>query len=198
MGGVRVTAGSKAFVWGGMISHLDSGELSGQGFLYDPATNSWIEVKTPDGIRPRLQMGAAALGPQVLVFGGCLDGKLFSTECSQHSNDGFLVDADQAVARKISSDGAPQNLQQPRIHPIGRGFLVMEQSLAGSKVEGAYYYSPEEDSWTRLDLQSALTSRVNHVAIPIDSNTLMIWGGLDSKGISRAGAVIQFVPPGPE
>src|SRR5690606_5654865 len=171
---------SHLFVWGGLD---ETGDLLGDGALYQPATDTWIPV-TRDENTPSARHSAMAIwtGDVVVVWGGTADQVLADGAVYDPDTDSWTPMADGPVARAAGVAGYVATYDMVAVWG--------GENASGDLLEGIDFYDPNDDDWmpgsTNLD-----PGKVKNAAWGVGTQTFWVFGGLRG-GTQPSGAARYY------
>lgn len=181
-----IWTGSQMIIWGGQSNA--GGTKLGEGYRYDPTTDTWSAISLGHGLLPRSLHTAIWTGSKMIIWGGQdLNGNAL--------NDGAIYDPALNQWSAISTLGQPSarfyhSAVWDPVHSqmIIFGGLQSNPALQviTSTSDLAFAYSPEIDSenggtWSSLSTTNIPSGRYLHSATFFNSK-MMIWGGCLTKG----------------
>ena len=163
-GAAMAWTGSKVFVWGGITPQLFGGTLHQDGFLYDPATDSWTTISTTNAPSPRQVADVHYIGGKVYVWGG-------QDEFNSPINDGAVYDVATDTWSPISATNSPSSPSNFRTS-LGVGTRIF--FFFGDE---GFLYDTDTDTWTQISDVGAPQDRTEYSAVWDGGNEVIIWGG---------------------
>lgn len=136
--------GSRWFVWGGFTFGAvgTTGDAySGDGGIYDPASDSWEPLAPTDVLPARAAAQAVWTGKEVIVWGG---------RSAEALGDGAAYNPSTRTWRKLSGVGAPTATAWHRMTWTGRYVVVVGNESSRPDIRIGGLYDPEADRWFGL------------------------------------------------
>lgn len=156
--------GNRVLVWGGRDS---SGNLRGDGFLFDPVSGSLSQIATSGDPAAREFHTAVWTGSEMLVWGG--------NTVSGVANTGGRYDPATDSWQSIPTAAAPIARTGHTAVWTGSGMLVFGgETGAGSALASGAEYVPDSNSW--IPIPSGPSARVGHGAVWTGA-AMVVWGG---------------------
>lgn len=178
---VAVWTGTVMIVWGGR----NSGEVLGDGAMYDPDKRTWTPMNKTNAPQPRDFATAVWADTKMIVWGGrdkdanpLSDGSTFDPATNSWSNlPADMTPSPRYQHTAVWSSGTKQML-------VWGGYLPPNELDTGSS------YSVTTNTWTGLMQAAAPTARRLHTAVWDDAKgRMLVFGGLGPDG---AGGITSF------
>jgi len=161
-----VWTGREMWAYGGLDA---AGAKVGVGGKYDPLTNSWSGMPTPNTPGPRYQHTAVWTGTEMIIWGGVDTGPL---------------DTGARLAppwTTMTTSGAPQARGGHTAVWTGTEMIVFGGYNLSDALATGGRYKPSPESWTSLPTGGAPAARYWHSAVWTGKH-MLIWGGEDAAG----------------
>lgn len=179
-GHIAVWTGSQMIIWGGVGA---TGAILGDGARYNPATDTWAPVASTDAPSERFAHIAVWTGSRMIVWGGSSDGPYVAT--------GGSYDPVTDTWTAIDAMCAPVGLFEQRAVWSGTKMIVWGGGMNGttSNTGDGYEYDPIANSWTRISVTGAPSTRFEYTAIWA-GDKLIVWGGGIDGTVLNTGATL--------
>jgi len=162
-----VWTGSKMIVWGDAFS--------GAGFIFDPATSSWVATSAVNAPEIRHSHAAVWTGSKMIVWGGYGYGATYD-----YVNTGGIYDPSSDTWATMSTTSAPvARYGHTAVWADGATSKMIVwggRNAAGTRINTGGRYDPSTDTWTATTTSVAPTARDQHTAVWTGS-VMIIWGG---------------------
>lgn len=175
-----VWTGTEMIIWGGVGA---TGGILSDGARYNPATDTWAPLSGSDAPSKRFAHVAVWTGSRMIVWGGS-GGSYIST--------GGSYDPVTDTWTAIDSFCAPFGLFEQRAVWTGTKMIVWGGGLNGttSNTGDGSEYDPIDNTWARISVTGAPSTRLEYTAIWAGS-TMIIWGGGGIDGtVTNTGAML--------
>ena len=174
-----VWTGSQFVVWGGF---LGASSYSGNGSIYDPASDTWSPIST--GSAPAARRGHSAVwtGTSLLIWGG-FNGTYLST------GGEYVLDA--ATWTALPTLNAPAEREGHASIWTGSRLVVFGGRNTGGLLADGGSYDPVAKQWAPLPTTGAPTVRFNASAVWTGTQ-LVVWGGQGETGETGTGAMLPI------
>jgi hypothetical protein len=162
-GAAEVAIGTKVYRFGGYESGVDCVSTTS---LYDAAMGKWDEAKVQQLPEARYDIGAAAVGDDIFLFGGAVDSEVKSDEVLKYSTarDSFAVMAPMVKAMRFVTAAA--------VTTEDGTAKIFYASM--SSWSGFFEYEPSTDKHTVID---ADISNIKCLTSSNDGES--VWGLVD-------------------
>jgi N-acetylneuraminic acid mutarotase len=178
-----VWTGSAMIVWGGVgvfprpsTDNLD--KVLGDGFAYDPVTDTWTPIAALTGLTARAHC-AVWTGASMIVWGG-RDG--YANRISTQDTGGVYTAATNSWS-PTTTTGAPLSRMAHTGVWTGARMVVWGgvTSAFTPPLQTGGRYTPASNSWNVTSTTGAPDARSDHTAVWTGSR-MIVWGGLDAAG----------------
>lgn len=178
-----IWTGSEMLVWGGSASATPGINILGDGWRYNPVSDSWSAMNTANAPSPRLYHTSIWTGSEMVVWGGYGAG-------ANHLNDGGRYRPASNSWIGVAISGAPSIRYQHSAVWTGTEMIIW----GGSNLSDGGRYNPSTDTWTPVAVNTTFepTSRKQHSAV-WTGNVMIIYGGFRSSSPLNDGAIYDPV-----
>jgi N-acetylneuraminic acid mutarotase len=156
-------------------------------WAYDPAANSWTELK-PSGAVPPARYGAVmtydATTRRLILFGGCVD-----VEDGPVLNDTWAYDPAANTWAELKPAGTLPSTRgvHAMVYDPSTQRLIMFGGMdenTGSSINDTWAYDPTADTWTELSPSRPVPPARNSHAMVYDPSTqrIILFGGATANG----------------
>ncbi|TET31757.1 MAG: hypothetical protein E3J72_21665 [Planctomycetota bacterium] len=179
-----VWTGSKMIVWGGMD---DNGKRLNTGGIYDPETDSWLQVSTGiDCPSPRSLHTAVWAGSKMVIWGGLFQDNGNSIILGNGSV--YDPETNSWFATSINGD-----CPSPRFSHIavstGSQMIIWGGVGNQSQFNDGAVFDPNLNTWTKINNGNECPSaRYVHTGVWTGTD-MIIWGGIAGGSSTHTGAV---------
>jgi N-acetylneuraminic acid mutarotase len=198
-----VWTGSQVIVYGGAALDNTQRQPLGNGYSYDPATDSWAPLKVGRGTPPK-RYGHIALwlGDKMLVWGGFTVRTNGTSYASEWQNSGALYDPQTGDWTELHAKFGPATIAKlPQVIDMpyqtavwtGQDVIIYGGAPDASGVLPGGVYTPSTNTWASAPLPSlnAPDGVEAHTAVWADDR-MIVFGGIDADGNASAdGAAYQ-------
>ncbi len=170
--------GGRIILFGGAVYDQDKDEMLrfNDTWAYDPATNTWTEVK-PSGTVPSVRSGTSMVydpGSKKMVLFGGGDGKAVF-------NDTWTYDPAENRWTKLKPSGSPSKRERfaTDYDPVRRAVLLFGGEGMEGYLNDTWSYDPAANAWTELK-QSGTTPTARFGSAMVHdpaSNRFILFGG---------------------
>lgn len=173
-----IFTGSEMIVWGGSTGSQPTSTYYGDGYRYDPNSDSWLgTISTTGAPSARSLHKTVWTGSQMIVWGGYDGTSLLNT-------GGIYDPASDTWVGATSTVNAPT----PRLHHVaawtGTEMIVWGGQDASGDVATGGRYDPVTDTWTSMSTTGAPTARQAAKAV-WTGHEMVVWGGSVVSGGGR-------------
>ena len=165
-----VWTGTEMLVWGGQDLPWDQAPYSGEGFRYNPSTDTWSRMNPVGSPQARANYTAVWTGSEMIIYGGTV-----ATGSSANSGARYNPATDSWVATSAPAV-APAVNQHTAIWTGSRMVVWGGADVNGAATNKGGVYDPVTNTWVAMTLASAPFARLGHVAVWTGSR-MIIWGG---------------------
>jgi hypothetical protein len=145
-----VWSGNEMIIWGGGDTRTDPTNPPplGDGFAYNPVTNSWRAISSQGAPSPRIESRVAWTGQELLVWGGTQDTQTvrWDNPNRKYLTSGAAYSPSSDTWRPMSVTGAPTQKRPTVTAWTGKEFLVWVSATG----KGAAY-DPTTDTWRSIE-----------------------------------------------
>jgi DNA-binding beta-propeller fold protein YncE len=159
-----VWTGNRMLVWGGERRLGRSGE----GGVYDPATDTWATMSPVGAPSPRSSHTAVWSGREMIVWGG-----------SPRTEEGGRYDPLRDTWRSMSKVAAPAARAEHSAVWTGSKMIVWGGSLTSGSYESTGtggIYDPQADAWSPMEQSGAPSPRGGHAVVWTGAE-MIVWAG---------------------
>jgi N-acetylneuraminic acid mutarotase len=166
-----IWTGTEYIIWGGCNS--SSGATSfGDGYRYNPATNTWTTISSVNAPSARDRHTAIWTGTEMIIWGG------ISNNLTQFNN-GARYNPATNTWTTMSTINAPGARIQHSAVWTGTEMIIWGGGGSGYKNDGGRY-NPITNTWsTNITTNNAPAARASHTAIWTGAE-MIIWGGYNA------------------
>lgn len=180
LGHAATWTGSRMFVWGGRDSSFN---IFNDGYLYDPATDTWSgPISTTGAPTARVLPTAVWTGTEVIVWGGETNGPIYF-------NDGSAYNPVTNSWRPISTVNAPTPRTDFTAVWTGTEMIVFGGYDGSSRVNTGGRYNPQLNAWGTPPSTVGAPPPVSADGSGWDGIEMIVWGGIQNDvEITNVGA----------
>ncbi len=162
-----VWTGGEMIVWGG-----EEARPLGDGFRYDPATDTWTRINDLGAPSARVQPGVVWTGTEMIVWGG--SGSVGGSPLGSGAR--YSPSSDSWTP--MTELGAPMARNGHTVIWTGTRVIVWggKDDTTLTYFGDGCAYAPSSDSWTPIQTKGAPSPRAHHSAV-WSGTQMIVWGG---------------------
>jgi len=181
-GHASVWSGSEMIIWGGEVSGNTYLQTGGS---LNPISDTWSEVTPLDAPLARSSSSYIWSGSEMIIWGG--------VTASGLTNSGGAYKASNQLWRNISSVGSPSGRYGHATEWTGSKMLVWGGRNNTGLLNDCFVYDPSTDVWQGIIINNNKPNvRYLSSLVVVNSNKVILWGGVGVNGALGSGAVLSL------